>query len=64
MRQHGIQAKRQKLFKVTTNSKHNLPVAPNLLDRDFEVEAPDRVWAADITYIPTEQGCGCTWRSS
>jgi transposase InsO family protein len=56
MRQHGMQAKRQKLFKVTTHSKHNLAVAPNLLVRDFEVEAPNRVWTADITYIPTDEG--------
>lgn len=56
MRQHSLQAKRQKIFKVTTNSKHKLPVAPNLLDRNFEAEAPDQVWIADITYIPTEEG--------
>jgi len=56
MHQHGIQTKRQKVFKVTTNSKHNLPVALNLLDRDFEAEAPDQVWAADITFIWTREG--------
>jgi len=56
MHQHGIQAKRQRLFKVTTDSKHNLPVAPNLLDRDFEAEAPCQVWAADITFIWTREG--------
>jgi transposase InsO family protein len=57
MRRHGLQAKRARAFKVcTTDSRHALPVAPNLLDRNFAPAAPNRVWAADITYIPTDEG--------
>jgi len=52
----GVQAKQKKKFKVTTDSKHNLPVAPNLLDRQFEVEEPDSVYVSDITYIWTAEG--------
>ena len=40
----------------TTNSSHGLPVSPNLLERRFTVEAPNRVWAGDITYVWTEEG--------
>lgn len=44
-------------FKVnTTNSNHSLPLAPNLLNQSFTVEEPNKVWAADITYIPCRQG--------
>jgi transposase InsO family protein len=43
-------------FKATTDSKHSLPVATNLLEQHFEVEAPNQVWVSDITYIPTEEG--------
>lgn len=43
-------------FKVTTNSKHDLPIAENLLNQDFNTKAPDKVWVADITYIPTKEG--------
>ena len=56
MREHGIRPKTKRKFKVTTDSKHNLPVAPNLLDRQFTVEEADEVWVSDITYIPTAQG--------
>ena len=56
MQQHGIRAKGKRRFKVTTDSKHNLPIAPNLLDRQFTVSEPDRVWAGDITYIATDEG--------
>ncbi|MFT5731037.1 MAG: putative transposase [Desulforhopalus sp.] len=52
----GVEAKQKKKYKVTTNSKHNLPVAPNLLERNFEVSEPDRVYCADITYIWTTEG--------
>jgi len=51
-----IRSKRRKKYKATTDSKHNHPVAENLLDRDFSVETPDQVWVSDITYIPTEEG--------
>ena len=40
----------------TTDSRHALPIAPNLLARDFTAAAPNRVWLADITYIPTDEG--------
>lgn len=56
MRQYGIKAKTKRKFRATTNSKHSFPVAENLLNRRFEVEAPNRVWTADITYIPTDEG--------
>jgi hypothetical protein len=44
MKLAGVSAKQKKKFKVTTDSKHNLPVAPNLLNREFEVAAPDQVY--------------------
>ena len=53
---HGIRCTHKKKFRVTTDSKHNLPVAPNLLDRQFVRSAPNQVWVADITYIPTDEG--------
>jgi putative transposase len=56
MRRYGIIAKTKRKFRATTNSKHSLPVAENLLNRQFEVDAPNKVWAADITYIPTDEG--------
>jgi putative transposase len=56
MRDNGIQSKRRRKFKAATNSKHNYPVAPNLLDRNFTVEALNKVWVNDITYIPTDEG--------
>jgi transposase InsO family protein len=56
MRENGIVAKRRRKFKVTTDSNHALPVAENLLDRQFTVTAPNRVWVSDITYLPTWEG--------
>lgn len=56
MKLAGISAKQKRKFKVTTDSKHNLPVAPNLLNREFKVEEPDRVYVSDITYIWTNEG--------
>ena len=56
MQQHGIRAKGKRRFKVTTDSNHELPIAPNLLDRQFTVVEPERVWAGDITYIHTGEG--------
>lgn len=55
MRQRGIRAKGRPRFKVTTDSSHDLPIAPNLLDRQFIVAKPDRIWVADITSIPTDE---------
>lgn len=56
MQENGIKAKHKRRFKVTTDSKHTMPVAPNLLERDFTPAAPDRVWTSDITYLWTEEG--------
>ena len=56
MQLHGIRAKGKRRFKVTTDSRHDLPIAPNLLDRQFTVAEPDKVWAGDITYIATDEG--------
>ncbi|OJY97874.1 MAG: integrase [Lysobacterales bacterium 63-13] len=56
MQRHGIRAKGKKRCKVTTDSNHDLPIAPNLLARQFTVNAPDTVWAGDITYIATDEG--------
>jgi transposase InsO family protein len=52
----GLWCVQKAKFKATTNSDHNLPVAPNLLEQDFTTEAPGQVWGADITYISTGEG--------
>ena len=49
MQLHDIRAKCKRRFKVTTDSRHGLPISPNLLDREFTVAEPDRVWFGDIT---------------
>ena len=56
MRQHGIKARGKRKFVVTTDSKHDLPIAPNLLARNFTPVAPNLVWTSDITYIATDEG--------
>jgi putative transposase len=56
MRKNAIRAKRKRKFVVTTDSKHDFKVAPNLLERNFHVVTPNRVWLSDITYIPTNEG--------
>jgi transposase InsO family protein len=57
MREQGIRSVVRRRFRVrTTDSSHAHPVAPNVLDRSFDQEAPDRAWAADITYVPTDEG--------
>lgn len=56
MKLHGIKARSKRKFKATTDSNHNLPIAPNLLDRQFAVGQPDRVWSSDITYLATDEG--------
>ena len=56
MRDHGIAAKTAKKFRCTTDSDHDLPVADNLLGRQFDPGSPNEAWVADITYIPTRQG--------
>src|SRR5271165_3882012 len=57
MQEHGIRARGKQRFRVTTtDSYHSLPVAPNLLNRNFTVAAPNQAWTGDITYIPTGEG--------
>ena len=56
MQLHSIRAKGKRRFKVTTDSHHKLPISPNLLNREFAVAEPDRVWVGDITYIATDEG--------
>jgi putative transposase len=56
MRELGLASRRKRRFKATTDSKHNLPVAENVLDRKFEADAPDVAWATDITYVWTSEG--------
>jgi putative transposase len=59
MLMEGLRGKKKQGFRVTTNSDHAYPVAPNLLDRKFAVEdvpGRDRVWVVDITYVPTREG--------
>ena len=56
MRLNGIVAKMKRRFKITTHSKHKLPVAKNLLNQTFKADYPDQIWASDITYIRTREG--------
>ena len=56
MREQGLCARRPRRFRKTTDSKHSFPVAPNVLERCFAVEAPNTAWAGDITYIQTREG--------
>jgi transposase InsO family protein len=57
MRLHGIRAIMTRPRRAgTTDSRHDLPIAPNLLDRNFVADAPNRIWLADITYVETDQG--------
>ena len=57
MQKHGIQAHGKRRFRVvTTDSRHNLPIARNVLDRKFTVAAPNQAWVGDLTYIATDEG--------
>lgn len=56
MRDNGWRAKAARKYKATTNSKHALPVAPNLLEQNFVADKPDQKWVSDITYIWTDEG--------
>ena len=56
MRENGIRSKSHKKYKATTNSSHNLPVAENILNREFTADRPGQKMVSDITYIPTDEG--------
>ena len=57
MQLYNIRARGKRRFRIaTTDSRHGLPIAPNLLDRNFAPAGPNRAWAGDVTYIPTEEG--------
>jgi transposase InsO family protein len=56
MREMGLRSIIRRKFRVTTDSKHNFPVSPNLLERNFTTDGPDKVWVSDITYLATRTG--------
>lgn len=56
MAEQGLIAKAHRKTRATTNSNHDHPVAPNLLDRQFDVKQPNKVWVMDITYLATNEG--------
>lgn len=56
MRENGIRARHERRYPVTTDSMHKLPVAPNLLNREFTPAEPNQVFSSDITYIWTDEG--------
>jgi transposase InsO family protein len=56
MRELGLKAKAPRRYKATTDSRHSFPVAPNVLNRQFDVSEPNKVWTADISYVWTLEG--------
>ncbi len=56
LRRQGLRARAARKFKATTNSNHNLEVAPNLLEQNFEASRPNEKWVQDITYLATDEG--------
>ena len=56
MWRQNLRARAARKYKATTNSKHDLPVAPNLLAQNFNAEAPNQKWVSDITYLWTDEG--------
>jgi putative transposase len=56
MKEGGISAQTKRRFVKTTDSNHDFPIAPNLLNRNFTADAPNETWAGDITYLDTQQG--------
>lgn len=56
MLQGGVECKQRRRYRVTTQSNHKLPIADNVLNREFYVKTPNKVWLADITYLWTQEG--------
>jgi putative transposase len=56
LREQGLRARPRRQVCRTTDSNHREPIAPNVLARQFQTDAPDRVWVGDVTYIPTAEG--------
>ena len=56
MRENGLVARQKRRFVHTTDSRHEHPIAPNVLDRNFDVGAANKTWVGDVTYIPTSEG--------
>jgi len=56
MQQHSIKARCKRKFVITIDSKHDLPIIPNLLNRSFTASAVNQMWATDITYVATDEG--------
>jgi putative transposase len=56
MQEHGLSARKKKRKLRTTDSNHDLPIAPNLLEQDFTADAPDKKWMSDFTYLETREG--------
>jgi putative transposase len=56
MRENGLEARQKRRFVHTTDSRHEHPIAPNVLDRNFDVQAANQAWVGDVTYIPTLEG--------
>lgn len=56
MREQGLAARQKRRFRNTTDSAHAQPIAPNVLERDFETSAPNNVWVTDVTYVWTDEG--------
>src|SRR6185436_4330983 len=56
LREAGLKAKQKRRFRRTTDSKHALPIAPNVLARHFDVGAPNEAWVTDVTYVATDEG--------
>jgi len=57
MRQEGICGRKKRRFRKTTDSNHPDPIAPNVLERNFNVDLPDTAWVTDVTYVWTSEGC-------
>ncbi|WP_237245645.1 MULTISPECIES: IS3 family transposase [Sorangium] len=56
MRAQRLAARRKRRFRRTTDSRHKGPIAPNVIERQFDAQAPNEVWVTDVTYVPTGEG--------